>query len=261
MRNLEILSKFTGGFEHVNGGGEDTVATACIDEFGHFLFVYTIGHSLYVYKFNPERPSDNLQFVAQEKFNHFFEGEDNGVFIVSVEYVQEISAAVLAFSNGEIYLYENESKKVKEAGVIDGDILACKWSPNEEHFAVASDNGQLYLFTPDFDILYEVDIDDGDLTFTEADKEYIEKGTTPNKEYISQACISWRGDSSVFQINYRINGGFKCLTRDVELGLKVQKGPARADDNTVFSVSEKPIHYLEKPICFMANGSHIAGYQ
>jgi hypothetical protein len=39
------------------------------------------------------------------------------------------------------------------------------------------------------------------------------------------------------------------------------KGPARADDNTVFSVSEKPISYLEKPICFMANGSHIAGFQ
>ena len=39
------------------------------------------------------------------------------------------------------------------------------------------------------------------------------------------------------------------------------KGPARADDNTVFSVSEKPIASLEKPICFMANGSHIAGFQ
>lgn len=99
------------------------------------------------------------------------------MFLVAIEYVQEISAAVLSFNNGEIFLYENESKQVKEAGVIDGDILASKWSPNEDFFAVASDNGQLYLFTPEFDILYEVEIDDGDLTFTDEDKQEIQKGS------------------------------------------------------------------------------------
>lgn len=39
------------------------------------------------------------------------------------------------------------------------------------------------------------------------------------------------------------------------------KGPARADDQTVFSVAEKPIQFLEKPICFMPNGSLVAGFQ
>lgn len=110
MRNLEILSKFTGRFSEANADSEDTVATACIDEFGHLLFVYTIGHSLHVYKFNPERPSENVQFIATQKFDHYFEGEENGVFIVAIDYVQEISAAVLSFNNGEIYLYENETK-------------------------------------------------------------------------------------------------------------------------------------------------------
>ena len=42
--------------------------------------------------------------------------------------------------------------------------------------------------------------------------------------------------------------------------MKVVKGPARADDKSVFSVSEKPLPYLEKPICFMPSGSLVAGF-
>ena len=72
---------------------------------------------------------------------------------------------VLSYSSGEIYLFDPHKKQSKIAGEIDGQILAAKWSPNEEYFAVASDNGYLYLFTPEFDILYETKIDDEDLTF------------------------------------------------------------------------------------------------
>ena len=112
----------------------------------------------------------------------------------------------MAFSNGEIHFFEIETKEAKDAGVLDGAILAAKWSPNEEYYAVASDNGTLYLFTPEFDILYEAPIDDGDLTFS--------ANTEERNEKISQASISWKGDSAVFQFNYLINGGLKCLTRD-----------------------------------------------
>ena len=42
--------------------------------------------------------------------------------------------------------------------------------------------------------------------------------------------------------------------------MKVMKGPARADDKAVFSVSEKPITALQKPISFMPSGSLVAGY-
>lgn len=39
------------------------------------------------------------------------------------------------------------------------------------------------------------------------------------------------------------------------------KGPARADDLSVFSVAEKPIAFLQRPICFMPSGSLVAGFQ
>jgi elongator complex protein 1 len=102
------------------------------------------------------------------------------------------------------------------------------------------------LFNPQFDTLAEEPIDDGDCTNPE--------------EYIGKAAISWRGDSSLFQINYQIGDGFKSLTRDPSQNLKVFKGPARSDNNTVFSVSEKPVKELGRPICFMPNGSFVAGY-
>lgn len=63
-----------------------------------------------------------------------------------------------------------------------------------------------------------------------------------------------------FVINYSINGGRKCLTRDVSKNLLVMKGPARADNTVVFSVSEKPLPALQKPICMMPNGSLVTGF-
>lgn len=105
--------------------------------------------------------------------------------------------------------------------------------------ALATAEGKLLLFTPEFDVLYEQDLDDNDLTFYDK-KEPIQD----SDKVCSDACISWRGDSQIFEVNYKINGGHKCLTRDVQQGLKVAKGPARADDKSVFSVAEKPIKDL-----------------
>ena len=190
-------------------GPDDTVATACLDEFGHLLFLYTIGHDLHVYRFNPESPSVSLQHLVTKTITEVKDDPD-GAFIVSMEYVQELEAAVLAFSNGDIYLFDVQAKAVKEAGMVDGAIIAAKWSPNEEYYAVASDQGKILLFTPEWEVLYEADIDDGDLTFADGQE------VTEDDRYIGQACITWRGDSSTFQINYSINGGFKCLARDVE---------------------------------------------
>ena len=88
----------------------------------------------------------------------------------------------------------------------------------------------------------------------------LKAGETKNEE-IGDATISWRGDSSIFVINYKIRNGRKCLTRNIEKSMAVAKGPARADDISVFSVSEKPLPTLEAPICMMPSGSLVAGFQ
>ena len=188
MRNLQILSRYQNILEDI---GDDTVTSVAIDEYGTQIFVYTLNHKLIVYKANDSNFTSPVK-IAEHIFDQFIQSEI-GVFIVNMEYVQELASVVMAFNTGEIHFYEMESKEAKEAGVLSGNILAAKWSPNEEHYAVASENGTLYLFTPDFDILYECPIDDGDLTFKD--------GIMPENEddmEVSQAHISWRGDSSIF---------------------------------------------------------------
>ena len=60
-----------------------------------------------------------------------------------------------------MYLVNNENGSIQEAGEIPDGILAAAWSPNQEHFAVATPLKML-LFTTEFDVLYETDLDDGD---------------------------------------------------------------------------------------------------
>ena len=158
--------------------------------------------------------------------------------LVQMDFIQEVQGVVMSYSNGAMYLYKIESKEVEEVGVLPDGILTGSWAPNQEYLAIASKSGKLLLFTPEFDVMHEAQIDDDDLTFDQGVKE------EDKNRSIDDAHISWRGDSSIFVINYSINGGRKCLTREVQKSLQVFKGPARADNAVVFSVSEKPVPAL-----------------
>jgi hypothetical protein len=94
-------------------------------------------------------------------------------------------------------------------GEITDGILAAAWSPNQEYLVVATRQNLLILFSPEFEICSESPIDDNDMTFHD-----IKAGEKPNL-IVADAAISWRGDSTIFVVNYAINGGRKCLTRDV----------------------------------------------
>ena len=125
----------------------------------------------------------------------------------------------MCFASGAMNL--TEAAEWKEVGELGDGILTGSWAPNQEYFAVATCAGKLIVFTPEFDVLYEADVDDGDLTFGEGEE------IDPT---VRDAEISWRGDSSIFVINYGIGKGRKCLTRDMQSSLRVAKGPARADN-------------------------------
>lgn len=151
-----------------------------------------------------------------------------------MDYLQEFQAVHITFACGNMYLVNCEQSSIQEVGEIPDGILAASWAPNQENLAVATPLKML-LFTPEFDVLYESDLDDGDLTFYNIASNQVKDQT------ISEACISWRGDSGIFVCTYQINGGRKCLTRDVQQSMKISKGPARADYQIVFSVSERPV--------------------
>jgi len=120
---------------------------------------------------------------------------------------------MFTYACGNMYIYrhfnDNPETKIEEVGEIADGILAAAWSPNQEYLAVATRQNLLILFSPEFDICSEAPIDDNDMTFHD-----IKAGEKPNL-VVSEAAISWRGDSAIFVVNYAINGGRKCLTRDV----------------------------------------------
>ena len=171
--------------------------------------------------------------------------------LVQLDYIQELGGVNFTYMSGAMYLLRTSEKTVEEVGDIPDGILAAAWSPNQDYLAVASKT-QLLLLTPEFEVPMEQALDDDDMTF--------EAGQKEKDKTIKDARISWRGDSQIFVCTYWINGGRKCLTRDMTKSMQVTKGPARADNQVVFSVAEKPLPQLELPTCIMPNGSLVTGF-
>ena len=113
---------------------------------------------------------------------------------------------------------------------------------------MAAGTGNLLLMNTSFEVLKEVPLDDGD-------------GSGSGGELPTAASVAWKADGQLLAVNYSINGGCKCLTRDLEL--KVLKSAAKADPDggVVQSVSEAPLKNLAVPLAFQPQGSALAGFQ
>lgn len=221
--------------------------SACLNEFDKMLFLYTSSCRLLTFAVETENGGEATRLIRATEP----QSQLASTSVVQMDFIQECEGVVICFASGS--MFQVKDKTWEEVGELGDGILTGCWAPNQEYFAVATGAGNLIVFTPEFDVLYEAKIDDDDLTFKADDQ-------VKNCQ-IRDAQISWRGDSSIFVVNYSINGGRKCLTRDMQRGLQVAKGPARADNQVVFSVSEAPVETLELPISFMPNGSLVAGFQ
>lgn len=106
-----------------------------------------------------------------------------------------------------------------------------------------TDNGTIIQINSEFDIVKEIELDDGGL------------------KALGVGCsISWKADGKFVCINYEVEGGRKCLVRDVQLS--VFKSPAASDTDDkglVQSVSEKAVARMSKLVAWMPSGAIIAG--
>lgn len=86
MRNLEILTKFSALIDALE---TKDVAGACLDEFGHTLYIFTNGDAkLYVFKYEADLPS-----VLTKKKVVDLSDQDPYIAdarIISMDYVQEL---------------------------------------------------------------------------------------------------------------------------------------------------------------------------
>ena len=92
-------------FEGMRKAGH--VAAACLDEFGHTLFVFTRGDAkLYVFKYEADLPS-----IVMKKKEVDLSDQDpyiSEAHVVSMDYVQELQGVVITFATGGIYLYKTQ---------------------------------------------------------------------------------------------------------------------------------------------------------
>ena len=131
---------------------------------------------------------------------------------ISISYVAEMDNLLVVSEEGLILGHSveldsrvalNKNEEILPVGDIDGGILACAWSYDQEMLLVVTKSGVLVLLNNSFEVLKESRLED------------LHPESTP-----SSILLSWRSDGENVSINYLQSSGSRCirvLTKDLQL--------------------------------------------
>lgn len=140
-----------------------------------------------------------------------------GARVVAAEHVPDISSICIAYDNGDILVYELESKMVDVVGTIETGITAMKWSPDFEIVAFTTEASTLLLMTLDFDAIIETPLIPEDELAKRTASHVSAYNTAPipkpslgTVDVKVHPKISWRGDGNYFAVS-TVEDGVSCF--------------------------------------------------
>ena len=113
---------------------------------------------------------------------------------IGVSFVAEMESLLVATSQGYLlskirligsFLAVNTQSQVEPVGDIEGGILACSWSNDQEMLLIVTRSGSLVLLNNSFEVLNEGHLED------------VDPAARPDAVH-----ISWRSDSEYFCVSY-----------------------------------------------------------
>lgn len=113
MRNLEILLHASTSL--IDSDSETGVEVACfaVDEYNHRLFVLSTNNTLYCFGYSQLLPANTCKLKYQSQI-----GVDQSTTAVSIAYIQELNALVIAYSNGSIFTLSNQNESEGKSIVV-----------------------------------------------------------------------------------------------------------------------------------------------
>ena len=230
---------------------------AYFDEINSFLFIIASDMKVYIFEYKSQSISKLFKVIELELsisdntnllMNIMSSIDSNENPFRFLTYKPELESVIIAIESGDIITLPISEAKASITSLVQNEkakLIAMEASPNQEHIVCVLSNYTLLLLSYDtLTIINQCAIDDGDLSKVEEGKQ------------CEHAAISFKQSGDLFCVGYAINGGYKCLVRDMKLN--IMKGPARADNKIVFSVAEAPLDYMANFASFQPNGSLIA---
>lgn len=197
---------------------------------------------LKIHQFN-EKTKINLKDITKDEIKLFiYKNEEDSFHIIlrNGNYITNYDSIKMITSDNFQFI-----RKINEIDE-ESEIVSSKISPNLEHIVCIFSNYTLILINFDFEIINQCDLDDGEGTILFNFKD----------SKLKYADISFRGDSEYFVVHYKLGEGSKCLVRDLKAN--IFKGPAKADNKIVFSLSEEIQSNYDISISWQYNGSLFA---